>query len=106
MTKVQVTCPECGARLALHSPPAGKKIRCPKCELIFAAAEGAARPAAGAGPVVRESESAAGREERPRRNLAPARRRRPRPKKQGVPPGVALAVIAASVLILGGAGVG
>lgn len=37
MTAVRVTCPECDAVLKLAgSPPSGKKLKCPKCEAMFA----------------------------------------------------------------------
>src|SRR5947209_2613598 len=43
-------CPECGAQLRPQNPvPAGKKLRCPKCETVFAPA-GKAKAAAKAGP--------------------------------------------------------
>ncbi|HEY1378444.1 MAG TPA: hypothetical protein VGF55_16720 [Gemmataceae bacterium] len=52
-------CPECGAQLRPAQPvPAGKKLRCPKCETVFAptgkAAAKAAKPAAAAVPAPEE----------------------------------------------------
>jgi hypothetical protein len=45
-------CPECGAQLRPANPvPAGKKLRCPKCQHIFAPA-GTAKAAAKAAPAV------------------------------------------------------
>jgi len=34
--KVMTPCPSCGAKLAVPSTAAGKKIRCPKCQTIIA----------------------------------------------------------------------
>src|SRR5438105_134417 len=46
-------CPECGAQLRPQNPvPAGKKLRCPKCETVFAPAGKAAAKAA-PGPLAR-----------------------------------------------------
>src|SRR5437660_1786039 len=51
-------CPECGAQLRPANPvPPGKKLRCPKCETVFAPAGKARAAAAKAPPVV---QSAAG----------------------------------------------
>lgn len=37
MAAMRVTCPECDGRLKLRTAiPAGKRIRCPKCEAVFA----------------------------------------------------------------------
>jgi hypothetical protein len=45
-------CPECGAQLRPANPvPAGKKLRCPKCETVFAPA-GKAKATAKAAPIV------------------------------------------------------
>jgi hypothetical protein len=45
-------CPECGAQLRPANPvPAGKKLRCPKCETVFAPA-GKVKTKAAAPPVV------------------------------------------------------
>jgi hypothetical protein len=87
VSKIEVTCPECQARLALARPAPGKKIRCPKCEAIFAPNPGAAAAAL----------TTARRPDRPRC-------RRPPAKKEGIPTGAAIATIAASVLLLAGAG--
>src|SRR5437868_6264730 len=39
-------CPECGAQLRPANPvPPGKKLRCPKCETVFAPTRAAAKPA-------------------------------------------------------------
>ena len=39
-------CPECGAQLRPANPvPPGKKLRCPKCETVFAPTAAAAKPA-------------------------------------------------------------
>src|SRR5581483_4918146 len=57
-------CPECGAQLRPANPvPAGKKLRCPKCETVFAptgaakAAKPAAKPAAAPAPADEEGGS-------------------------------------------------
>src|SRR5690242_7824041 len=52
-------CPECGAQLRPAKPvPAGKKLRCPKCETVFApagkATAKAAQPAPAVGPAADE----------------------------------------------------
>src|SRR5437016_1081374 len=56
------TCPECGAQLRPQKPvPAGKKLRCPKCETVFApavkAAAAAGKAAPAAQPAAEELES-------------------------------------------------
>ena len=54
-------CPECGAQLRPANPvPAGKKLRCPKCETVFAPAGKAKAPAQAAPaaePAVEEEEA-------------------------------------------------
>ena len=85
MSKSRVTCPECDAQLALGpTVSAGQRIRCPKCETVFAVPEPAP-------PAVRD---------RPR----PVRRFKP--KKQSSSAGVLAAIIAASVLLVAGVAVG
>jgi hypothetical protein len=77
-----LTCPECDASLKLKAPPApGKKIRCPKCEAIFAPPDdgddrvSAERPAAKSRPrPVPEDEDDTREARRPRR---------PAPKQKG-----------------------
>src|SRR5436305_9062142 len=40
-----ITCPECESPLKFASPvPAGKKIKCPKCEAVFPMPEESSRP--------------------------------------------------------------
>jgi predicted Zn finger-like uncharacterized protein len=51
---IQVTCPECRARFTLADDLAGKKIRCSKCQTVFALEPGrpSKKKAAGTGPPV------------------------------------------------------
>src|SRR5262245_35511516 len=90
MPKIRAVCPECAAVLALaESITPGRNIRCPKCPTVVplpheAAATGPARSARSAG----------------------SRPRRFKPTKQGSQAGIVAAFIAASILILAGAGVG
>src|SRR5882724_11876196 len=50
-------CPECGAQLRPANPvPPGKKLRCPKCETVFAPAGKARAAAAKAPPVVKAAQ--------------------------------------------------
>lgn len=43
--RIQVTCPDCRAHLAVPETVAGRKIRCPKCQGVIAVDAPAARPA-------------------------------------------------------------
>jgi hypothetical protein len=82
----RVTCPECAAQLALGPTVApGKRIRCPRCETVFA---------------VPESEPPAVAD-----RSRPARRRF-KPKKQGTSAGVITAAVIAGLLLVGGAATG
>jgi predicted Zn finger-like uncharacterized protein len=81
-----VTCPECDTSLKLAAKPAaGKKVKCPKCEAIFAPGEGEARrvtaerPAAPARPPSRRVED----EEEDDRDREERRQRRQPVKKSG-----------------------
>jgi hypothetical protein len=78
VSTIQVTCPECHERLVVAPPAPGKKIRCPRCEAIFA-------------PPQRASAS------------AETGRRRGGPQKPGVSTGSAVATIAAAVMLVVGA---
>jgi hypothetical protein len=63
-------CPECGAQLRPANPvPAGKKLRCPKCETVFAPAGKAKAPAAAPAPKPVEDEERYGLAEE---HLAPS----------------------------------
>jgi hypothetical protein len=73
VSRIQVTCPECQARLDLAPPAPGNKLRCPKCEAIFA----------------------------PPKTVTV--HRRPAPKEQGLPTGQAVLTILAAALLLVGA---
>ena len=55
---IHTTCPECGARITFSDTPAGKKIRCGKCQAVFDPS-----PRRGEGPT----------EEGPRSSRSPAR---------------------------------
>ena len=105
MSKLKLTCPECAAQLALGSPvPAGKKIRCPKCDEIFSVPDVPARSARAMPEGTLDSHADDGEATARRHGPPPARRRRRKPTKKGVSPAVAVAAIAGSVLLLGGAG--
>jgi hypothetical protein len=81
---MHVTCPECQARLVLAPPAPGNKLRCPKCEAIFAPPKSAWADS-----------SATRRSDRPHR--------RPPPGKQGLPTGQAVVTFLAAALLLVGA---
>ena len=86
MAKVQATCPECDAHLALGpTVRPGAKVRCPQCQTVFAV------PAA-----------AAADPPRPRREPS----RRFKPKKQSSGGGLVVAIVLAAVVLVAGAGVG
>ena len=89
MAKLRVPCPECAAPLALDAALAGKKIRCPKCEAVFAVPE----------PSKSHAGDADDGDPRPPR-------RRFKKKKQGTSAGVVAGIIGAVVLLVGGAAVG
>ena len=79
MPKIKAVCPECAAVLSLgESVTPGKNIRCPKCQSVF--------------PVPEESVESA----------APNGPRRFKSKKQSSSVGTIIAIVAASVLVLGG----
>jgi predicted Zn finger-like uncharacterized protein len=84
MPKIKAVCPECAAVLSLgESATPGKNVRCPKCDTVFAVPDEAVASAA---PNVRP--------------------RRVKTKKQSSPVGTIIAIVAASVLVLGGISVG
>jgi predicted Zn finger-like uncharacterized protein len=84
MPKIKAVCPECAAVLSLgESATPGKNVRCPKCETVFAVPDEAV---ASAEPNVRP--------------------RRFKTKKQSSPVGTIIAIVAASVLVLGGVSIG
>jgi predicted Zn finger-like uncharacterized protein len=84
MPKIKAVCPECAAVLSLgESATPGKNVRCPKCDTVFAVPDEAVASAA---PNVRP--------------------RRFKTKKQSSPVGTIIAIVAASVLVLGGISVG
>jgi phage FluMu protein Com len=90
MPKIRAVCPECAAVLALaESVTPGKNIRCPKCQTVF--------------PVPDDGAGAAPARERP---MPASRPRRFKAKKQSSQAGIVIAFIAASILILAGAGIG
>src|SRR5262245_10952723 len=93
MPKTRVTCPECAATLALGpSVPAGKRIKCPKCDAVFPVSVSTAGPAAAGetvGPMAKTR----------RQDSTPPRRRRPKRKKQGKAVEVVAVVVASSVLL-------
>jgi predicted Zn finger-like uncharacterized protein len=80
MPKIKAVCPECAAVLSLgESATPGKNVRCPKCDTVFTVPD----------------ESVASTEP----NVRP---RRFKTKKQSSPVGTIIAIVAASVLVLGG----
>jgi hypothetical protein len=84
MPKIKAVCPECAAVLSLgESVTPGKNVRCPKCQTVF--------------PVPEEAVESAAPNARPRRFKT---------KKQSSPVGTILAIVAASVLVIGGLSVG
>jgi predicted Zn finger-like uncharacterized protein len=84
MPKIKAVCPECAAVLSLgESATPGKNVRCPKCDTVFAVPDEAVASAA---PNVRP--------------------RRFKTKKQSSPVGTIIAIVAASVLVLGGISIG
>jgi predicted Zn finger-like uncharacterized protein len=91
MPKIRAVCPECAAVLSLgESAAPGKNVRCPKCQTVFPVPDDAASEPVG-------SERAAAERERPRRF---------KPKKQSSQTGVMIAIVAATILLIAGAGVG
>jgi LSD1 subclass zinc finger protein len=90
MPRNQVTCPECDALLSLgEAASPGKKIRCPNCQAVFTV------------PAMASAEVAA---PRPRPDGPP--RRRFKAKKQVMPVGALVAIVAGSALLIAGASVG
>jgi predicted Zn finger-like uncharacterized protein len=84
MPKIKAVCPECAAVLSLgESATPGKNVRCPKCDTVFAVPD--------------EAVAAAAPNVRPRRFKT---------KKQSSPVGTIIAIVAASVLVLGGVSIG
>jgi len=108
---IVLTCPECEASLKLASRPApGKKVRCPKCQAIFAPEEpearrqSAERPAAPVRSRPAEDEDEEEEDDREeRRSRRPSRRRR----KQSSGNAVLIGLLVGGVLVLlTGVGIG
>jgi AhpC/TSA family len=105
MSKARILCPECKAPLNIEeSLPAGKKIKCPKCQVIFPLGERLSE-AVSAEPmaVAVAADADDGRDVEDDR---PARRRGSEREKQGMGAGMTVGLIAASVLVAGGLAVG
>jgi hypothetical protein len=91
--KAKVTCPECDATLAVGpNVSAGQRIRCPRCETVFAVSDLEE-------PVVVEADELGADE--PRRS-----RRRFKTKKQGMPAGLIVGIIMLAFAAVGAAAAG
>ncbi len=77
-----VTCPSCNTTLKPKTPaPAGTRIRCPKCQTVFAVPGDAATPPPAPTPSAEDDEGFAGMAD----DSAGPRREAIRPAKNGVP---------------------
>jgi len=107
MPKQRILCPECQAPLNIDaSLPAGKKIKCPKCQAIFPLAERVSEAVSAEPLAVAVAADADGEDDRNVEDDRPARRRDGPREKQGMGAGMVITMIAASLLIAGGLGVG
>lgn len=107
MSKQRILCPECQAPLNIdESLPAGKKIKCPKCQAIFPLGERVSEAVSAEPMAVAVAANADDEDDRDLDDDRPARRRAGPREKQGMGAGMMITMIAASLLIAGGLGVG
>src|SRR5437660_12686413 len=98
MSKERILCPECKAPLNIDdSLPAGKKIKCPKCQAIFPLGARYAE-AVSVEPMAIAAE-AADEDNRVDEDDRPARRRGGQREAQGMGAGLMIAMIAVSLLV-------
>src|SRR5262245_48002959 len=107
MPKQRILCPECQAPLNIDaSLPAGKKIKCPKCQAIFPMGEPISEAVSAEPMAVAVAAGAVDEDDRDADDDRPTARRGGRREREGAGAGLVIAMIAASLLVAGGLGVG